>query len=215
MSVQYKHISVEGIIGTGKTEFAIRLKDEIGGRLVLDENLDNPFFDDSLINPQKTAFQNQIFLLINRYKQQELLDQLDIFHSRIICDYLFERCHLYSSLILTDRDMALYQKIEDSLLKETPIPDFVIFLQQPFEVTLSVVKQKYPTYYENMGYEFIKALDAAYHEFIFKYSKSPSIVIDVSKIDLTSDNQAYTLILDEMKNHKGGMRYFSVESQKK
>lgn len=214
MSIQYKHISIEGIIGSGKTEFANRLKDHIGGRLVLDENLDNPFFNESLTAPLKSAFQNQIFLLINRYKQQELLHQLDIFHSRVICDYLFDRCHLYASLILTDRDMSLYKKIEDLMMKEIPKPDFVIFLQQPLELTQQIVHSKYPTYYENMGVDFINELDEAYRDFIFKYSSSPSIVVDISTVDIINDENAFNHVLTEIEKHKGGTRYISMDIRK-
>ena len=214
MSIQFKHISIEGIIGSGKTEFANRLKDRIGGRSVLDENLDNPFFNESLTAPLKSAFQNQIFLLINRYRQQELLHQLDIFHSRVICDYLFDRCHLYASLILTDRDMSLYKKIEDLLMKEIPKPDFVIFLQQPYEITQHIVHSKYPTYYENMGTDFLRNLDEAYRDFIFKYSASPSLVIDISTVDVINDDNAFELLLSEIEKHKGGTRYISMEVDK-
>src|SRR5262249_60243030 len=74
-----RYIAVEGAIGVGKTALARRLATEFGARLLLEQVEENPFLRRFYEDPEKYAFQTQLFFLLERYRQQRELAQQDLF----------------------------------------------------------------------------------------------------------------------------------------
>ena len=72
------YIAIEGPIGVGKTSLAQLLSKELGARLVLEDFEDNPFLPDFYNDPERFGFQTQLFFLLQRYRQQQDLRQVDI-----------------------------------------------------------------------------------------------------------------------------------------
>ena len=54
------------------------------------------------------TFQTQLWFLMERYKQQQGLEQMDLFSSYMISDYMFIKDRLFASLNLNDDEMRLY-----------------------------------------------------------------------------------------------------------
>ena len=69
------YIALEGPIGVGKTSLAQMLSRELSTRLVLEDFEDNPFLSDFYNDPERFAFQAQLFFLFQRYRQQQELRQ--------------------------------------------------------------------------------------------------------------------------------------------
>ncbi|HIC84823.1 MAG TPA: deoxynucleoside kinase, partial [Desulfobacterales bacterium] len=64
----YSYIVVEGPLGVGKTSLAGLLAERLKGLAVLEEPEDNPFLPGFYKDPDKHAFQTQIFFLLRRYQ---------------------------------------------------------------------------------------------------------------------------------------------------
>ena len=64
--IPHRFIVVEGPIGVGKTSFARRLGQSLGGQLVLEQADQNPFLERFYKNPRAAAFQTQLFFLFQR-----------------------------------------------------------------------------------------------------------------------------------------------------
>src|SRR5215813_4822181 len=86
-----RYIAVEGPIGVGKTALARRLATEFGSRLLLEQVEENPFLRRFYDDPEKYAFQTQLFFLLERYRQQCELAQPDLFAQATVADYLFAK----------------------------------------------------------------------------------------------------------------------------
>src|SRR5436189_6408584 len=84
-----RYIAVEGLIGVGKTALARRLATEFGSRLLLEQVEENPFLRKFYEDPEKHAFQTQLFFLLERYRQQRELDQLHLFEPGTVAAYRF------------------------------------------------------------------------------------------------------------------------------
>ncbi len=54
--MQYKHIAIEGNIGSGKTTLATMLANDFGARLILEQFSNNPFLPKFYNDPEKHAF---------------------------------------------------------------------------------------------------------------------------------------------------------------
>ena len=75
------YIAIEGPIGVGKTSLANLMAKELGARLVLEEFDENPFLPDFYKDPERYSFQTQLFFLLQRYRQQQELRQVDMFQN--------------------------------------------------------------------------------------------------------------------------------------
>nr|MCS5620535.1 deoxynucleoside kinase [Nitrospinaceae bacterium] len=101
------YLAVEGPIGVGKTSLVKLLGKKLGAKMVLEEYENNPFLEDFYNDPERFAFQTQLFFLMNRYRQQQDLRQVDIFHNLLITDYMFVKDRLFASLNLDDKELSL------------------------------------------------------------------------------------------------------------
>src|SRR5215470_2908500 len=129
-----RYIAVEGPIGVGKTALARRLAAEFGARLVLEQVEENPFLGRFYDDADKYAFPAQLFFLLERYRQQRELGQLDLFAQGTVADYLFAKDHIFASLTLGLDEFQLYQQIFQLLDERLPHPDLVIYLEARAEV---------------------------------------------------------------------------------
>ena len=73
------YIAIEGNIGIGKSSLAKILGTRLDAKLVLEKFEENPFLVDFYNNPERFAFQTQLFFLLSRYRQQQALNQIDLF----------------------------------------------------------------------------------------------------------------------------------------
>ena len=71
-----------GRIGEGG--FARGLEPVTYVALVLERFEDNPFLPDFYRDPERYAFQTQIFFLLSRYRQQQEFRQLDLFYDYVV-----------------------------------------------------------------------------------------------------------------------------------
>ena len=67
------YVAIEGPIGVGKTSLANLLSERLGARLILEGFDENPFLADFYEEPERYAFQTQLFFLLQRYQQQQEL----------------------------------------------------------------------------------------------------------------------------------------------
>ena len=70
---RYPYIAIEGVIGVGKTTLARLMQDSFEAELLLEVFEENPFLSDFYADRARYAFKNQIFFILSRYRQQQLV----------------------------------------------------------------------------------------------------------------------------------------------
>jgi deoxyadenosine/deoxycytidine kinase len=186
------------------------LKDSIGGRLVLDESDQNPFLIDALKSPTKSAFQCQLFYLMNRFKQQESMTQLDIFDSRVISDYYFSKNHIYATQSLSEKEFLLYKRIENMLEQEVSAPDLIVYLQCSIDKLWLQFEAKHKHIAEYIDKDELKRVDKYYQEYFFNLEDIPVLILNTTYLDFQNENDDYQLMLEEILKHKTGQRYLML-----
>ena len=121
------YMAIEGVIGSGKTSLAKRIRDRLDAKLILEQFEENPFLEKFYVDRKRFAFQTQMFFLINRFKQHQELNQEDLFLEHIICDYIFEKDRIFAYLNLSKDELNLYESIYPLLARTLRKPDLVIF----------------------------------------------------------------------------------------
>ena len=203
------HIAIEGTIGVGKTSLAKLLADRLDGRLILEKFEENPFLEEFYKDPDHYAFQTQLWFLLSRYRQQQDLQQMDLFTSALVSDYMFVKDRLFAALNLNDNEMKLYDMVARILEKNIVEPDLVIFLQSDTERLMENIKKRGRDYEVSMDWKYIDALNQIYNEYFFRYDKSPLLIINSNDIDFVNNEADLDSIFEFIRTPGEGTRYFN------
>ena len=202
------YIAIEGVIGAGKTSLAKLIAEKVDGKILLEQSESNPYLEDFYRDPQRYAFQAQLFFLVSRYRQLLNLPQQDLFHSYLIADYIFAKDKIFAFLNLEKRDLVLYERVATLMEQELPKPDLVIYLQSSSDRLIANIKKRNKKYEKHMSSDYIKRLNEAYNDFFFRYTETPLLVINTSEIDFVQNEEDLEDLLQQILNPPSGMKYY-------
>ncbi|MBN1779961.1 deoxynucleoside kinase [bacterium] len=202
------YIAIEGVIGVGKTSLARLLAEKMNANLVMEQPEENPYLTDFYQDPQRYAFQAQLFFLLCRYRQLLHLPQQDLFHPYLIADYVFAKDKIFAFLNLEHRDLILYERVATLLEKELPKPDLVIYLQSSTERLVANIKKRDRKYEREISTEYIRNLNEAYNQYFFRYDETPLLVINTSEIDFVNNEDDLEDLHQQILNPPGGTQYY-------
>ena len=208
MNIPY-HIAVEGTVGVGKTSMAKVLGERLDAKLILEEFEENPFLVDFYKDAERYAFQTQLFFLLSRYRQQQQLQQIDLFAKTLISDYMFVKDRLFAALNLNDKEMSLYNSVARILEKSVLSPNLVIFLQSDTDRLMHNIKIRGREYEKMIDWKYIDALNQMYNEFFFRYDSSPLVIINTNDIDFVNNKNDLEEIIQFIRTPGEGTRYFN------
>ena len=207
------YIAIEGPIGVGKTSLAELLSKELGSRLVLEDFEDNPFLPDFYNDPERFGFQTQLFFLLQRYRQQQDLRQVDMFQKLLITDYMFVKDRLFASLNLDDKEMHLYDTVASLLERNIIRPDLVIYLQADTDVLMKNIAKRGRNMERNVTWEYIDALNQVYPEYFFRYQDTPLVIINTNNIDFVENEKDLKEVIDYIRQPVSGTKFFNPVSK--
>ena len=208
MKIPY-HIAIEGTIGVGKTSLAGILGDRLEAKLILEEFEENPFLVEFYKDSDRFAFQTQLFFLLSRYRQQQQLQQTDLFTKTLISDYMFVKDRLFAALNLDDKEMSLYNTVARILEKNVASPDMVIFLQSDSDRLMQNIKLRGREYEKLIDWKYIDSLNQMYNEYFFRYDDSPLLIINTNDIDFVNNKDDLEEIIEFIRTPGEGTRYFN------
>ena len=203
------YLAVEGPIGVGKTSLVKLLGKKLGAKMVLEEYENNPFLEDFYNDPERFAFQTQLFFLMNRYRQQQDLRQVDMFHNLLITDYMFVKDRLFASLNLDDKELSLYDTVANLLERNVLKPDMVIYLQADTQTLMRNIARRGRDFETNMSFEYLDALGQVYAEYFFKYQETPLIIINTNNIDFVHNNADLEEVIKYIREPVSGTKFFN------
>jgi deoxyguanosine kinase len=204
------YIAIEGVIGAGKTALARMLSESLFARLVLENYEDNPFLSKFYEDPERYAFQTQIYFLLSRYRQQQELFQTDLFHSHIVSDYIFEKDKIFAYLTLRDDELKLYENLLNTIERTIPQPDLVIYLQSSVDRLMGNIKKRGREMEKNMSEDYIKELNEAYNYFFFRYKSSPLLIVKSTDIDFVNNKDHFEDLLAQiLRPNKAPVEYYN------
>ena len=209
-----RYVAVEGVIGVGKTSLARLLAERSQARLVLEEVEENPFLKDFYRDRAQYAFQTQMHFLFSRYQQQRALRQMELFSERLVSDYLFQKDRIFATLNLSERELALYDKLVGWLEMDVMKPDVVVYLQAGTETLLERISRRGRPYERDIERSYLAALNEAYNHFFFHYVESPLLVVNTDSIDFVNRPEDFEDLRRRILTHRDGTMYYQpIERQ--
>ena len=206
------YVAIEGTIGVGKTSLAKLISEHLGAKLVLEEFQDNPFLSDFYEDPERHAFQTQLWFLLQRFQQQQDLRQIDMFQNLVITDYMFVKDRLFASLNLNEKEMSLYDTVANMMERNVIGPDLVIFLQADTETLMRNISRRGRDFEKNMSEDYIDALNQVYNEYFFRYQETPLIIINTNNIDFVQNPGDLEEMISYIRQPISGTKFFNPSS---
>ena len=192
--MQYKHLAIEGNIGSGKTTLATMLANDLDARLVMEQFADNPFLPKFYSDPEKHAFPLELFFMAERYHQLKDLKEQDLFKPQIVSDYFFIKSKLFAQNNLKKDEMQLFNRLFDIMLSSLSKPDLLVYLYSDIQRLKQNIKNRGRDFEQNISDDYLQKIQDKYLDFLRKQSDFPVLLIDVNSVDFVADTNVYDKI---------------------
>lgn len=204
------YIIIEGVIGVGKTTLTQLMSERLNARLVQERYDQNPFLADFYKDPQRYAFQTELFFLLSRYRQQtEEFHQQDLFNRQIISDYHFAKNRIFSSITLDEREMKLYDMLYSLLTRDVPRPDLVVYLQSSTQRLMKNIRLRDRAMERTISPDYIDALVESYNHFFFRYDESPLLIVNTTDIDFVRSPAQLDDLIERILHAPDGTTFYN------
>lgn len=182
------YISIEGVIGVGKTTLARLLQDSFQAEVLLEVFEENPFLTKFYEDRVRYAFQTQIFFLLSRYHQQNRFVPDALSRGKnLITDYTFAKDALFARINLEGDELEMYYNVHDALAEKIPRPDLVVYLSADTKILMERIAMRDRPYERNMEEAYIATLNQAYEDFFDNYFQGvPVLRVDTNKLNIVS-----------------------------
>lgn len=200
---------VEGPIGVGKTSLVKRLAETFNAELLLELAEENPFLEKFYRDRRSTAFQTQLYFLLQRSQQLSGLQQHDLFMQSMITDFMLEKDRLFAELNLDHNELALYEQIYRNLSMQSPTPDLVVYLQAPVDTLMYRVQKRGRRGEREMDPGYLQKLLEVYNEYFSHYDSSPLLIINTAHINPLESEEDYQLLVEKICTIKAGRHFFN------
>ena len=201
-----RYIAVEGPIRVGKSTLAEILADTLRARRIVEPE-HNPFLEGFYEGKKTSAFETQMWFLMERYEQMRAEKTLG-FENTVVADYIFEKDKIFAYINLSDEELNLYNRYYNMFHEKMPTPDLVFYLQASPEVLKQRVKRKGVPGERTISDDYLEQVVAAYEHFFFHYSSSDLLVVNTSDIDFVNNNADLQMLLKRLSEPIKGTQYF-------
>jgi len=205
----FRFLAVEGPIGAGKTSLARRLAERLGAEPLLEQPAENPFLGRFYQDMARFALPTQLFFLFQRMRQMEPLAQSDLFARPMVADFLIDKDPLFARITLSSDELALYQRIYDSLRPQAPAPDLVVYLQASPATLIERVKRRGAGYERGISDQYLTLLAEGYARFFYHYDAAPVLIVNSENLNFVARDADLELLLDRMRGMRSRREFFN------
>jgi 2-amino-4-hydroxy-6-hydroxymethyldihydropteridine diphosphokinase len=195
---ELRYVVIEGVIGAGKTTLARMLARKFDAEEVMEEFDENPFLERFYADRPRWAFQTQLAFLASRFRQQQALSRPDLFHEKMVSDYMFDKDRLFAQQNLAGDELQLYDTMFGIMQASVPKPDLIVYLQSSTDRLMRMIARRGRSYEQDMDRDYIDSLNQAYERFFFHYNTSPLLIVNTEQIDFVHSDDDFQEIVEQV-----------------
>lgn len=189
-------ISIEGGIGSGKTELTKILAGDIGTRFLLEEYDKNPFLS-GFYERSAVDLENEITFLMIHYNQIHSALQHDK-ASLVLTDFSIEKDIAFARENLEGRELEIFEDLYEYTVSKVGFPTETIFLDLSIDRSWNFIKNRGRSYEVKSDKSFIEKYNKKLKEFFLTEAKSKVVCIDAEKLSFNKENSVYTAIKNKV-----------------
>lgn len=212
-TLPYSFIAIEGNIGAGKTTLCEMLHKDYGAQLILEQFTDNPFLPYFYKNPERYAFQVELFFMTERHKQlQEQLSQPSLFDDLVISDYFFIKTLLFAKNNLIDEEYRLFQRLFNVLNTTFKKPEILFYLHRSVDDLLKNIENRGRAYEKEIKPDYLLSIQNSYFDYFKTIRDMPVVIVDTEGLKFWNDKNAYQKLVEllQSKEYKNGLQYVEI-----
>jgi len=195
------YVTIEGVIGVGKTTLARLLQSAFDAEILLEVFEENPFLSDFYGDRERYAFQTQIFFLLSRYHQQRrTVHEIVATGKNLFADYTFAKDALFAKINLKGDELDMYYKVHEALAEKIQKPDLLVYLQATTDTLMQRIALRDRPYERQMERSYINELNIAYEEFFSKpFDHTPVLIIDSNSLNVIQNPEDLKSVEDRIR----------------
>jgi deoxyadenosine/deoxycytidine kinase len=205
----FHYLAVDGPIGVGKTTLVEMLTRRFEGVKIL-EDVDNPFLGAFYQDRPGAAFQTELYFLLSRYKQQQEIQQRELFDRLLVADYTFQKNRIFAYLNLSDDELMLFDKLYTLLEPQIPVPDLVLYLVADVETCMERIKRRARPVEKSLSPDYLAELIDAYNHYYHYYSRSPLLVVDTRHLNFPHKSEDFDELIHRLQKPVRGTEYIQT-----
>jgi len=191
----YRHICIEGNIGSGKTTLVEMMSGEFNGQKILEEFEDNPFLQLFYKNPERYALTVELFFMTERFKQlQKTTAGPDLFSNHIFSDFCFIKTLLFARKNLENEEYKMFNMLFSVLNKSFPNPDLLVYIHRDTNHLLENIKSRGRVYEQEITDKYLKSIQDSYFEYLRNITSFPVLILDLKNIDFQRNQSNYETV---------------------
>ena len=199
---QFRHLVIEGNIGSGKTSLTKMLSESWNTRTMLETFDENPFLPKFYEQPDRFAFPLELSFLAERFHQKKSeLSQIDLFQPKLISDYLFDKSLIFAKINLPEDEFNLYNTLFQIIHERLPKPDLVVFLHCLPERAMENIAKRGRSYEKAIKLEYLQEINNGYLSHFNGFRKNDALIINTSAMDFVNNEEDYFSIRAAINSH--------------
>ncbi len=192
MAKNHRFITVAGVMGSGKTSACKLLADRLGFELFEENLTGNKFLPLFYRNPKRWALASQLQHLSERAIQLDRIPPLLAKNSviqdgPIYDDYLTYTGAQHKLGYISDSELALYEKLFNSVSKHSPVPSLIIHLDVSVPVILQRIRTRGRDFEKNVKLPYLRLLAELQKDWLAAFRHAPVLTVNTDELNLISN----------------------------
>lgn len=188
--MKYNFITVDGNTGAGKTSLTKKLQEKFGGRIILEEHVDNPFLPLAFNDPEQYGFPNELYFLVKRYHQiKETITDYDLYGSLHFSDYIFTKSLLYAEVNLGGKEYELFKETFSIFFDELPEPELLVYVHSSVDRLVQNIRKRGRGYEQEVQRRYLQDVEDLYFRYFKENPELRVLVINASNIDFVENQE--------------------------